>query len=162
MLAPNSPLRAAVTALVQALSAQAAVAQAGPAAAGEVEGVPVVAVPGNATTPTPLQPAAPTKRPAHYLWAVLIARIYEAFTLLCPMCGGQMRIIAFITHSAELRHILNHIGVECEPPHITPARGPPLWDDCDAQVDDGMQSEPECDLAAQPAPHFEVDQRINW
>ena len=23
-----------------------------------------------------------------------------------------MRIIAFITHSAEIRHILNHIGVE--------------------------------------------------
>ena len=40
------------------------------------------------------------KRAAHYLWAVLIARIYEVFPLLCPLCGGQMRIIAFITHSA--------------------------------------------------------------
>jgi hypothetical protein len=45
------------------------------------------------------------KRPAHYLWAVLIARIYEVFPLLCPLCGGQMRIIAFITHSADIRHI---------------------------------------------------------
>jgi hypothetical protein len=26
------------------------------------------------------------KRPAHYLWAVLIARIYEVFPLLCPIC----------------------------------------------------------------------------
>ena len=33
------------------------------------------------------------------------------------MCGGQMRIIAFITHSAEIRHILNHIGVESAPQH---------------------------------------------
>jgi hypothetical protein len=42
--------------------------------------------------------AAPAKRsPAHYLWAVLIARIYEVFPLLCPLCGGQMRLIAFIT-----------------------------------------------------------------
>ena len=32
------------------------------------------------------------KRPAHYLWAVLIARIYEVFPMLCPLCGGQMRI----------------------------------------------------------------------
>lgn len=56
---------------------------------------------------------------------MLIARIYEVFALLCPMCGGQMGLIAFITHSAEIRHILKHIGVECEPPHITPARGPP-------------------------------------
>ncbi len=113
VLAPNSPLRSAVTALAQALPTQAVVAQAGPAIAG-------------AAPPTPA-PTAPTKRPAHYLWAVLIARIYEAFPLLCPMCGGQMRIIAFITHSADIRQILDHIGVESEPPHITPARGPPLW-----------------------------------
>ena len=86
-------------------------------------------------------------------------RIYEAFPLLCPMCGGQMRIIAFITHSAEIRHILNHIGVESAPPHITPARGPPRWEGCDAPVDDGAQGEPDWDLAAQPD---EVDQRVNW
>jgi hypothetical protein len=57
---------------------------------------------------------------------VLIARIYEVFPLLCPLCGGQMRIIAFITHSADIGHILEHIGVACEPTHISPARGPPL------------------------------------
>jgi len=45
-------------------------------------------------------------RAAHYPCAVLIARIYEVFPLLCPLCGGQMRIIAFITHSADIRHIL--------------------------------------------------------
>jgi hypothetical protein len=78
------------------------------------------------------------KRPAHYLWAVLMARIYEVFPLLCPICGGQMRIIAFITHSADIRHILEHIGVDAEPPRITPARGPPLWDGCDAQMGEGV------------------------
>ena len=31
-----------------------------------------------------------------YLWAVLIASIYEVFPLLCLLCGGQMRLIAFI------------------------------------------------------------------
>jgi hypothetical protein len=65
---------------------------------------------------------------------VLIARIYEVFPLLCPLCGGQMRLIAFITNGAEVRKILEHIGVDCEPPHITPARGPPLWEECDAQT----------------------------
>lgn len=93
---------------------------------------------------------------------MLIARLYEVFPLLCPICGGQMRIIAFITHSADIRHILDHIGVDSEPPHIAPARGPPLWDDCDAQPDDGVQIESDWDLAAQPAPEFEVDQRVNW
>jgi hypothetical protein len=48
------------------------------------------------------------------------------FPLLCPICGGQMRIIAFITYSAEIRHILERIGAEAEPPRIAPARGPPL------------------------------------
>lgn len=84
---------------------------------------------GNALPPVP-EPAAP-KRAAHYLWAVLIACIYEVFPLLCPLCGGQMRIIAFITHSADIRHLLDHIG-------------------------------PDWDLAAQPAPDFDVDQRVNW
>lgn len=73
-----------------------------------------------------------------------------------------MRLIAFITRSAEIRKILNHIGVESDPPHIIPARGPSLWDGCDAQVDDAVQSEPDWDLAAPPAPDYEVDQRINW
>jgi hypothetical protein len=116
---------------------------------------------GNAISPTP-EPV-PTKRPAHYLWAVLIARIYEVFPLLCPLCGGQMRLIAFVTEGRQIRRILDHIGVDSEPPHIAPARGPPLWDDCgDAQMDDELQIEPDWDLAAQPAPDFEVDQRINW
>jgi len=49
-----------------------------------------------------------------------------------------------------------------QPPHISPARGPPLWEGGDAQMDDGVQSEPDWDLAAQPAPDYDVDQRINW
>jgi hypothetical protein len=102
VLAPNSPLRAAVTALAQPAASQPATVETAQPGAG----VPGVAAPGNAATPTP-EPEARPKRAAHYLWAVLIARIYEAFPLLCPMCGGQMRIIAFITHSAEIRHILN-------------------------------------------------------
>ncbi len=130
VLAPNSPLRAPVTALAQ----------------------------------PPTRQAEPAKRsPAHCLWAVLIARIYEVFPLLCPKCGGQMRLIAFITDGTQIRKILDHIGVDSEPPRISPACGPPLWDDCsDAQTDEGVLIEPDWDLAAQPAPDFEVDQRINW
>ena len=48
--------------------------------------------------------------------------------LLCPMSGGQIRLIAFITHSADIRQILEHIGVEPNPARISPARGPPLLD----------------------------------
>jgi hypothetical protein len=152
VLAPNSPLRDVVTAMAAA-SAQPA---------GHTAQSPTQ--PGHAVEPLPQSAPAPVtpKRPAHYLWAVLIARIYEVFALVCPLCGGQMRIIAFITHSADIRHILEHIGVESQPPKISPARGPPLWEHCDAQAGEGTQIGPDWDLAAQPAPDYEVDQRVNW
>ena len=75
-----------------------------------------------------------------------------------------MRIIAFITDSDDIRHILAHIGVETEPPHITPARGPSLWDGASADPDFSVDVEPvpDWDEAAQAAPDFEVDQRISW
>ena len=84
------------------------------------------------------------------------------FLLLWPKCGGQMRLIAFITEGTQIRKILEHIGVDSEPPHISPAREPPLWDECDAQADDGAQIEPaDWELAAQPAADFEIDQRAS-
>ena len=88
----------------------------------------------------PTQPEAAPPKPskAHCLWAVLIARIDEVFPLLCPLCGGQMRLIAFITEGSGIRKILEHIGVDTEPPQISPARGPPLWDECDAQMEEGV------------------------
>ena len=157
VLAPNSPHRAAVTALAQ--PAKQVVVQTEPATTGE--GAPGVAPLGHAIPPTP-ELAPPKRSKAHYLWAVLIARIYEVFPLLCPKCGGQMRLIAFISVGTQIRKILDHIGVDSQPPHISPARGPPLWDDCDAHVGEGVAVEPDWDLAAQPAPDYEVDQRVSW
>jgi len=157
VLAPNSPHRAAAVAFAAPMQQ----ATAEPAQPGTGVGVPGVVAPGNAVPPAP-EPAPPKRSPAHYLWAVLIARIYEVFPLLCPKCGGQMRLIAFITEGVQIRRILDHIGVDSQPPHISPARGPPLGVDCDAQMDDGVHIEPDWDLAAQPAPDFEVDQRISW
>lgn len=39
-------------------------------------------------------------------------------------CQGKPR--PFITHSADIRQILDHIGVQAESAHTAPARGPPL------------------------------------
>ena len=98
VLAPNSPLRTAAVAMAAPMQAAPLPTQSAPCAKGE--GVPI--------QPEPVPP----KRPAHYLWAVLIARIYEVFPLLCPLCGGQMRLIAFITEGTQIRRILDHIGVD--------------------------------------------------
>lgn len=114
VLAPNSPLRDGAVAMAQTPRVPQATTQAEPTSTGL--GTPAPTLPGNAVTVTP--DPVPPKRPAHYLWAVLVARIYEVFPLLRPLCGGQMRIIAFITHSADLRHVLDHIGADSEPPHM--------------------------------------------
>ena len=45
------------------------------------------------------------RRAARYAWALLLARIYEVFPLVCPRCGGEMRIIAFITYACAVRDI---------------------------------------------------------
>lgn len=153
----------AVTAMAQPAPAQAMPEH--PEQAGVNDNAPEAGL-NPSPLPQPAQPEAvpPKRSPARYLWAVLIARIYEVFPLLCPMCGGQMRLIAFITEGAQIRKILEHIGVDSQPPRVAPARGPPLWEDCDAQMDDAVQIEPDWgdwDLAAQVAPDF-ADQRVNW
>jgi hypothetical protein len=61
---------------------------------------------------------------ARYAWALLLARIYEVFPLVCPLCGAEMRIIAFLTDPAAVRAILVHLGEPTAPPRIAPARGP--------------------------------------
>ena len=52
-----------------------------------------------------------------------------------------MRIIAFITHSADTRQILVSLRADSEPPRMSPARGPALWEDCDAQPGEGVEVE---------------------
>ena len=40
-------------------------------------------------------------------------------------CGGDIRLIAFITDPGPIRKILTHLGEPLEPPPVSPARGPP-------------------------------------
>jgi hypothetical protein len=54
-------------------------------------------------------------------WAQLIKRIYEVDPLVCPSCGGTMKVIAFITEHAVVDAILRHLAkTETRSP-----RGPP-------------------------------------
>jgi hypothetical protein len=56
-----------------------------------------------------------------------------------------MRIIAPITQSTNIRHMLEHIVAKSEPHRLSLACGPPLWD-ADAQVGEDGQAEPGWDL----------------
>ena len=74
-----------------------------------------------------------------------------------------MRIILFIAFSADIHKILEHIGLDPEASRITPARGPPLWDEWGAQeVGEGVEALPDWDMTVQPAPDYLDDQRTTW
>ncbi len=66
------------------------------------------------------QPSAPVT-PAKLRWAALIRKIYEVDPLVCPKCGGEMKILAFIDDVAVIRKILDHLGLSLssgtDPPH---------------------------------------------
>lgn len=42
-------------------------------------------------------------------WAKLMARVGEEFPFACPNCGGDIRLIAFITEPGSIRKILTHL-----------------------------------------------------
>ena len=66
----------------------------------------------------------------------------EAFPLACPSCGGDIRLISFITQPETIRQILTHVGEALEPPLVSPARGPPVdWDDLVQAEDDRSLSQ---------------------
>ena len=136
VLASNSPLRSAAIAYDRdaALSGQAPMAD-------------------TAATPTGEEKASGSA--ARYLWAMLLARLFESLPLRCPNCGADMRIVAFITEAAPVERILTHIGEPGEPPRIAPARGPPAWEEEPVQL-------PDWEAIAQPEPGYVFDQRVQW
>jgi hypothetical protein len=138
VLAPNARLRPAVVAI----------------------GRPTIDAPDgdNEAAPPPAegkdQPDRPRANQARIRWAVLLARIYEVLPLLCPVCGGSMKILAFLTDPPVVTAILLHLELRHLPPPISPARGPP-------QGDFLLDQTPAFDPAgAQPAPEFIFDQSL--
>ena len=136
VLAPNAKLPAAVVAIGRP----------------EVEGPD-----GEATSQDPVRDGsgadAPAK-PARIRWAVLLARIYGVLPLLCPGCGGDMKILAFLTDPPVVSKILLHLDLHHLPPPLAPARGPPQGDFLLDQTSGVDVTE------AEPVPDFVFDQSL--
>ena len=60
------------------------------------------------------------KTPTTSSWARCIKKIYEVDPLVCPKCGEQMKIIAFIHKETEIQKIADHLGV------LTWTKPPPI------------------------------------
>jgi len=119
VFAPNAPLRPLVTARAQEDNALAAQTFSPHPALPEKPPAPPTQ-PEEADLQTPETTPSPPSR-----WAVLLARIYEVFPLICPSCQTPLTFIAFLTDPEPIAQILPHIGEPTSPPLTHPARGPP-------------------------------------
>ena len=86
---------------------------------------------------------------------MLLARSYEIFPLTCGHCGGEVRLIAFVTEVVPIREVLRHIGEPTKPPRIHRPRAPPQWSENHRTVD--LEADFTQDLF-----EFEFDQTVSW
>jgi hypothetical protein len=54
-------------------------------------------------------------------WAQRLMRVFEIDISLCPLCGGQLRVIGDITDPDLIRKILDHVNSRA-PPRLPPRR----------------------------------------
>ena len=164
VFAPNAPLRPLVTARAEAENAVAAadfVSLQTP--------IPQSAAPAKPDPHPPGASSPGSSRPSK--WAALLARIYEAFPLVCPTCGGSLTLIAFLIDPEPITQILAHVGEPTSPPLLHPPRGPPQSTfDLDGDSGHGtprttgqdsldLDQSPEFDPAdPEPVPDLEFDQ----
>jgi Putative transposase len=62
-------------------------------------------------------------RPMRLDWAKLLQRVFELDLTQCPHCGGDLKIVAAILQRQAIEKILNHLGLDLQPPPRAPARG---------------------------------------
>jgi hypothetical protein len=113
---------------------------------------------GDCTAPAiAAEPAPERASPARIRWAVLLARIYDVLPLLCPACGAEMRILAFLTDPPVVSAILLHLELPHKPPPLSPARGPPQSDLLTGLLDQTPAFDP---AEPEPVPDFDFDQSL--
>ena len=67
---------------------------------------------------------------ASFNWSKLIARIYEVNPLVCSACGKEIKIISFVTHSAQIWCILKGLGWPTDLPEFDPEHEIITWSIC--------------------------------
>jgi hypothetical protein len=60
-------------------------------------------------------------RPRNYSWAELMRRVFSIDVLVCPRCGGRMRILCAIHPPEAIHKILECLGLPSRPPPIARA-----------------------------------------
>lgn len=108
----------------------------------------------HASDPKPLrQEGSPSVRDDRIPWAALLMRTFRTDVLACPRCAGRMTVLSAVLESraaAAIRPaaILEHLGLDTEPPHVSSPRAPPT-------LIDGAAPAPNWDGIDPPAPKWE-------
>jgi hypothetical protein len=55
-------------------------------------------------------------------WAEMIRKVYEADPMICPRCGGRMKVVAFLTDYAIVDRIIRHLGLTFATERPPPSR----------------------------------------
>jgi hypothetical protein len=148
VLAPHAGLRSAVVALGRPVPEEAGLSRPSE--------FPGSAATRPASTPTPAGRG--LLGSLRMSWAQLLARIYEVLPLLCPACGGEMKVISFITDPSTVQTILLHLELPHRPPRVSPARAPPQTELSFDQTPTFDPSDPE----PAPEPDFDQSPRDDW
>jgi hypothetical protein len=86
----------------------------------------------------PREAAEPVPKKYRQPWSALLKRVFGHEMLVCPKCQGKMRLIAMVDSPKVIAKILRHLGLETEPPQLTPARAPPQLDLAEAFADNDV------------------------
>jgi hypothetical protein len=73
-------------------------------------GVPCIVMGKAAVSPLTLRMSEEELKLVPYKgWAAMIRKVYEVDPMVCPKCGGQMKVVAFITEFSVVDRIINHL-----------------------------------------------------
>ena len=64
---------------------------------------------------------------------------------VCPLCGGEMMVVAMVHDQREIARYLKHIGLDAHPPPVAPARYDQPGLEFEVQPEDEPQYHPEYD-----------------
>ncbi len=83
-------------------------------------------------------------------WRELIKKVWEADPLLCPQCGGEMRIVGLINERGVIERILRHLGRWEPSVRAVPTRDPPGEEFVRAGSDPWIDEDPFADCGQEP------------
>jgi hypothetical protein len=55
-------------------------------------------------------------------WAEMIRKVYEVDPMICPRCGGKMKVVAFLTDYAVVDRIIRHLKLTFAAERPLPSR----------------------------------------